>query len=109
MNDNNLSGNWLGTGEYGFDLYMTNGWIIRPQMHYALKYDLISDDNQITVTMPGVNSYVLSGSGLSRIANELGIGVGMTYGTFAMSISYDIESRSEYTSQTGRIDFRYEF
>ena len=98
----------LGT-KYEFDLYFNNGLIIRPQMHYALKYDLVSDDNNITVTMPGVNAYVVGGERLSRIANQVGIGIGMNYMGLEMSLNYDIESRADYTSQTGRLNFRYEF
>ena len=98
----------LGT-KYAFDYVLNNGWIVRPQMHYALKYDLISDENSIMVTMPGVNPYRLSGERLSRIANEVGIGLGMNYMGFEMSITYDLESRNDYTSQTGRLNFRYEF
>lgn len=98
----------LGT-KYEFDLFFTNGWVVRPQMHYAVKYDLISDEHNATVTMPGVNSYVLNGERLSRIANELGIGVAMNYRGLEMSLNYDIEARADYTSQTGRVNFRYEF
>lgn len=98
----------LGT-RYAFNVLMNNGIVLRPQMHYALKYDLVSDDNNITVTMPGVNAYVLSGERLSRIANEVGIGIAMNYGGFELSLNYDIEARENYTSQTGRAKFRYEF
>lgn len=98
----------LGT-KYAIDLFLENGWIIRPQIHYAVKYDLISDDNNITVAMPGVNSYVLNGQRLSRIANELGIGIGMNLMGLEVSLNYDISARADYTSQTGRLNFRYEF
>lgn len=98
----------IGT-RYGFDMLLNNGWVLSPQMHYALKYDLISDDGRITVAMPGINAYSLDGESLSRIANEIGIGIGMTYGAFNMSLNYDIEARADYTSQTGRVKFRYEF
>ena len=98
----------MGT-HYGFDLLLTNGIVLRPTMRYAVKYDLISDDNNITVAMPGVNTYVLNGERLSRIANEVGIGLDMMYGSLNLSLNYDIEARADYTSQTGRIKFRYEF
>ena len=98
----------LGT-KYAFDMLLNNGWVVRPQMHYALKYDLISDKHNVTVTMPGVNPYVLNGERLSRIANEVGIGIAMNYMGLEMSLNYDIEARADYTSQTGRVNFRYEF
>ena len=98
----------IGT-RYGFDLLLRNGWVVRPGLHYALKYDLISDDGHTTVVMPGINAYTLDGERLSRIANEVGLEIGMMYGAFSMSLNYDIEARADYTSQTGRVKFRYEF
>ena len=98
----------MGT-KYEFDVYLMNGWVFRPQMHYAVKYDLISDEHNAIVTMPGVNSYILGVNRLSRIANEVGIAIGMNYRGLEMSLNYDIEARADYTSQTGRVKFRYEF
>ncbi len=98
----------LGT-HYGFDMLLRNGVVIRPSVRYAVKYDIMSDDDNITVTMPGINAYVLDGENLSRIANQVGIGIAMMYGAFDMSLNYDIEARADYTSQTGRVKFRYEF
>ena len=98
----------IGT-RYGFDLVLYNGWVVQPEIRYALKYDLMSDDNRITVAIPGAIAYALDGERLSRIANEIGIGLGMTYGALSMSLNYDIEARADYTSQTGRVKFRYEF
>ena len=98
----------LGT-KYEFDIYMMNGWVFRPQLRYAVKYDLISDKQDITVTMPGVNAYVLDGNRLSRIANEIGVAVSTNYRGLEISLNYDIEARADYTSQTGRAKFRYEF
>ncbi len=98
----------LGT-KYEFDIYMMNGWVFRPQLRYAVKYDLISDKQNITVTMPGVNAYVLDGGRLSRIANEIGVAISTNYRGLEISLNYDIEARADYTSQTGRAKFRYEF
>ena len=33
----------------------------------------------------------------------------MNYMGLEMSLNYDIEARADYTSQTGRVNFRYEF
>ena len=98
----------LGT-RYTFDMYMFNGWVLHPTLRYAVKYDLLSDHHDVTVTMPGVNAYVLNGDRLSRIANEVGIGLGMNYGALDISVNYDLESRADYTSQTGSIKFKYDF
>lgn len=98
----------IGT-RYGFDVLLNNGWVLRPGIRYAVKYDLISDDNRAIVSMPGVSAYVINGGDMSRIANELGVSIGMMYGALDISLNYDIEARADYTSQTGRIKFRYEF
>ena len=98
----------LGT-RYTFDVYTNTGWVIRPTLHYALQYDVISDQHNVSVAMPGVNAYVLEGDRLSRIANVIGVGVGMDYGLLQISLNYDIESRADYTSQTGQIKFKYDF
>lgn len=98
----------MGT-KYEYDFWMNNGWIMRPMVRYAVKYDLVSDDHNAIVTMPGVNAYVLDTERLSRIANEFGVGIAMNYGTMEISLNYDIEARADYTSQTGRAKFRYEF
>ncbi len=98
----------LGT-RYTFDVYTNTGWVIRPTLHYALQYDVISDKHNVSVAMPGVNAYVLEGDRLSRIANVIGVGIGMDYGLLQISLNYDIESRADYTSQTGQIKFKYDF
>ena len=98
----------MGT-RYGVDFLLNNGMVLRPTVRYAVMYDLISDGNSITVSMPGVSSYTLDGENLSRIANTVGVGLDMMYGVFSMSLNYDIEARADYTSQTGRVKFRYEF
>lgn len=98
----------IGT-RYGFDLVMNNGWVLRPGIRYALKYDLISEEGSITVMMPGINTYTLDGDYLSRVSNEIGLELSMMYNAFKMSLYYDIESRADYTSQTGRIKFKYNF
>lgn len=98
----------LGT-RYEFDVLLVNGMVLRPQMHYAIKYDIMSDKQNVTVTMPGVNSYVVDGERLSRIANTVGVGVAMNYAGVELSLNYDIEAREDYTSQTGYAKFRYEF
>ncbi len=98
----------LGT-KYGMDFYPTRFSKLRPEAHYALKYDVISDRTSLTVTMPGVNAYTLGGDRLSRIAGEVGLGLVMNYRGFDVSLNYDLEMRQDYTSQTGRIKFRYNF
>ena len=98
----------LGT-KYGVDFETNNGLKLRPEIRYAVKYDMISDKSSMTVAMPGVAAYTLSGERLSRVGGEFGIGLTMKYNELDLSLSYDIEVREDYTSQTGMIKARYNF
>ena len=98
----------LGT-KYEMDIVTRNGILFSPMMHYAINYDIVSDDNVVTIAIPGVNTYVLNGERLSRIGATVGVGLGMTYAGLDITLSYDLEARNEYTSQTGRVKFRYNF
>ena len=92
---------------YGFK--MNKHLMIKPELHYAVKYDFMSDEQTATVTLPGVDSYVLSGDRLSRIGGEFGAGLGVKFRGLDLSVNYDIEIRNEFTSHTGRVKLRYEF
>ena len=98
----------LGT-KYAFDYRVARGFTLRPELRYAVKYDLVSDKSVATVTMPGVSSYVLDGNRLSRIGAEFGGGLVMKYQDFSLALNYDIEVREGYTSQTGRVRARMLF
>ena len=82
---------------------------IRPELRYALKYDVLSDATVATVAMPGTVAYTLVGDRLPRVGNEFGLGLTMKYYSMALSLSYDIEIRPDYTSQTGMARLRYTF
>lgn len=84
-------------------------WRICPEVRAAVKYDFLSDNAVSTVTMPGVNAYVISGERLNRLGGEFGLGVTMTYAGVDVSLNYDIEVREDYTSQTGMVRARYNF
>ena len=98
----------IGT-KYAFDMKVSRRLNLRPELRYGVKYDVLSDKQVATVTMPGVNSYVLDTGRLSRIGGEFGIGLTMNYRGLDMSLNYDIEAREDYTSQSGRVKFRYNF
>ncbi len=80
-----------------------------PEFHGLLKYDVMSDDQVAVVSMPGVDSYSISGEKLSKFGAELGIGLTMRYYNADWSLDYDLDIRKEYTSHTGRIKWRYNF
>lgn len=92
---------------YGFK--MNKHLMLRPELHYAVKYDVMSDEQTATVLLPGVDSYVMSGNRLSRIAGEFGGGLGVKINGLDLSVNYEIELREGFTSQTGRARIRYEF
>ena len=98
----------LGT-KYAFDYRIARGFTLRPELRYAVKWDIVSDKSVATITMPGVNSYVLDGNRLSRIGAEFGGGLVMKYGDLSLALNYDIEVREGYTSQTGRVRARMLF
>lgn len=95
--------------KYAFGINMDRYTKLIPQLNAAVKYDMLSDRNISTVTMPGVDSYTLRGERLSRLGGEFGIGLGLKYKTLDFSINYDIDVRKDYTSQTGMLKFRYNF
>lgn len=98
----------LGT-KYATNIVATKNMLLRPELRYAVKYDMISDKSSATVTMPGVAAYTLNGDRLSRIGGELGIGLMMKYKELDLSLNYDIEVREDYTSQTGMLKAKYNF
>lgn len=94
---------------YTFNIVANKYTTFMPQLHAAAKYDLLSDKNVATVTMPGINSYVMDNERLNRFGGEFGIGLGVKYGNLDMSLNYDIDVRKDYTSQTGMLKFRANF
>ncbi|MBQ6027807.1 MAG: autotransporter domain-containing protein [Alphaproteobacteria bacterium] len=95
--------------KYAFDYRVSRGFTLRPELRGAVKYDMLSDKQVATITMPGINSYVLNGNRLSRMGAEFGAGLVMKYQDFSLALNYDIEMREDYTSQTGRVRARYVF
>jgi len=95
--------------KYVFDYRVSRAFTLRPELRGAVKYDMLSDKQVATITMPGINSYVLNGNRLSRMGAEFGAGLVMKYQDFSLALNYDIEVREDYTSQTGRARARYVF
>jgi hypothetical protein len=92
---------------YGFKL--NRGLMLKPELRYAVKYDFMSDEQVATILLPGVDSYALDGTRLSRLGAEFGGGLGIRAGGLDLSVNYEIEIREGFTSQTGRARIRYEF
>ena len=97
-------------GKYARNFKTNRKYItLNPEIHGLIKYDVMSDNQVATITMPGVNSYSLSGERLARFGTELGFGLMMKYHNVDWSLDYDFEIREDYTSHTGRIKWRYNF
>lgn len=95
--------------KYAFSVVADRYTTFVPQLNAGVKYDLLSDNNVANVTMPGINTYSLTGERLSRIGGEFGIGLGIKHRHVDISINYDIDVRKDYTSQTGMLKFRSNF
>lgn len=94
---------------YAFNIVADDYTTIIPQLNAAVKYDMLSDKNVATITMPGVNAYTLDIERLSRVGGEFGAGLGVKIYGLDLSVNYDIDVRKDYTSQTGMLKFRYNF
>ena len=95
--------------KWGWDIAMSEHSSIRPEVRYALKYDVLCDATIATVSMPGAATYTLTGDRLPRVGNEFGLGLGVKSNALTVSVDYDFEFRPDYTSQTGMLKLRYEF
>ncbi len=80
-----------------------------PELRAAATYDMVSDADVATVTMPGGAAYVVGGDNLSRMGGEFGLGLTMQYRGLDVSLNYELDLHKDYTSQTGMLKFRYDF
>lgn len=119
--DNYMSGNdfveqknaQVLTGVIGARLsknYEYSGVFFKPELRIAALYDFKSDNRPSVVTIPAtVVTYRADGHRLKRFGGEFGAGLTAVMGPFDLSLNYDIEVRSKYTSQTGMVDLQYHF
>lgn len=96
-------------GKYAKVFAVSRELSVRPEVRLAAKYDMLSDEYDTAVAMPGINSYSVRGDRLNRFGGEAGLGVTMSYKDVDLSLTYDIEVRKDYTSQTGMVKARYNF
>ena len=80
-----------------------------PEVRAAFTYDVISDDNTSSVTIPGIGNYITYGDKLSELGGEFGIGLSLAYNEWNFSLNYDLDIRESYNSQTGSVNFKYTF
>ena len=96
-------------GKYAKVFEVSRELSVRPEVRLAAKYDMLSDEYDTAVAMPGINSYSVRSDSLNRFGGEAGLGVTMSYKDVDLSLTYDIEVRKDYTSQTGMVKARYNF
>lgn len=95
--------------KYVTQIDVRNGIVLHPELRAALLYDFVTDKIDSAVSMPGVASYGVRADRLDRVGGQFGIGMTMTYAGANLSLNYIIETRNDYTSQTGMIRARYNF
>lgn len=97
--------------KYSHRFDVSKNWKLLPEFHYGVSFDMVSDAMVATVVIPGAEygTYTLTGDRLSRLGAEFGLGIGAKYRDMDLSLNYDIEVREGYSSQTGRMKFRYNF
>lgn len=96
-------------GKYAKSFAISEDLALKPEVRLAAKYDLMSDEAVTTVSMPGIAAYSVKGDRLNRFGGEAGLGVTMSYKDVDLSLTYDIEVRKDYTSQTGMLKAKYNF
>lgn len=95
--------------KYAREFKVAKKVLLRPVVHYALKYDLVSSAPDVSVSMPGVQSSAWNAGRLTRAAGELGLGISAKYRRMDASLNYDLEIRDGYTAHYGRARFKYNF
>jgi len=92
--------------KYAFTIKNNSGLKLRPELRAAATYDFINDGTVATVVMPGAASYQVSGDSLSRLGGEFGVGLTAQFNGGDLSIMYDLDLHTDYTSHTGMVKFR---
>ena len=94
---------------YAFEI--ENDWAValRPELHAAMTYDVVSEGSTATIVVPGSAAYYVDIENLSRLGGEFGIGLTAEYRGLEVSLNYELDLHEDYTSQTGLLKFRYDF
>ena len=92
--------------KYAFTIKNNSGLKFRPELRAAATYDFVNDGAVATVVMPGAASYQVSGDSLSRLGGEFGVGLTAQFNGGDLSIMYDLDLHTDYTSHTGMVKFR---
>lgn len=94
---------------YAFGFDFESGLRLGANLRAAATYDVLSDAAVATVAIPNATTYQVDGRALDAFGGEFGVGVGVVYDGWDISINYNLAMRSDYTSHTGMLEFRYDF
>lgn len=95
--------------KYALNVTKFDSFLLRPQLHVAANYDVVSQTDGVDVIIPGAAPYGLSAKRLNRFAAEMGAGLSVVYRHMEVGLHYDLEWRGHYTSHTGMFNARYRF
>lgn len=99
----------------GLDLEMganfaVNGFVVRPNITIGGGYDIISHaDDNITVQVIGNQRYDIPVERPARAALRGGLGIGVYGASFAITLDYKLDSRSDYMAHTGMLNAKIAF
>ena len=91
-------------GEYNYNNF------IKPEAYLGVTYDLISDKDHATVSLPNNATYTVEGKRLNRFAVEAGAGItAQITDKMSVGINYLGTFREDYHNHTGYINVQYAF
>ena len=97
----------------GFELsnsFETNGWTARPLVRAAFVYDAIGDERVLTNSFAGGSPFTLRSTEPAQSRAEFGAGLELSNRNgAAISVEYDGEAASNYTSHGGFLRARFNF
>ncbi|MGN0920082.1 MAG: autotransporter domain-containing protein [Alphaproteobacteria bacterium] len=96
-------------GKYAKAFTFDKGMKLIPEIRLAAKYDLLTDTADTAVAMPGIDTYSMRANRLNRFGGEADVGITMSYKDVDLHLTYGLEVRKDYTSQTGMLKLKYNF
>lgn len=92
--------------EYQFE----NTTILRPELRFALTYDMVTDDAASTVILPNGASYRIEGESLNRFGMEFDAGVTAYINEkIEVLLGYEGKFRNNYEDHTALLSAKYKF
>ena len=94
----------------GFDVNSGYRRILRPEIYAGVSYDIVSDSDEATVTLPTGETYKVHGESLEKFGVEAGAGITADITSrFSLKAQYLGTFRKNYSSHTGMFGLKYQF